>query len=53
MLFMLLDELPSFSDDKGVYEVLSKTVIQCNASAAVCGGKAFGAFNGDVNRKEE
>lgn len=41
MLFMLLDELPSCSDDKGVYEVLSRTVIQCNASAAVCGEKAF------------
>lgn len=41
MLFMLLDELPSCSDHKGVYGVLSRTVIQCNASAAVCGGKAF------------
>lgn len=29
MLFMLLDELPSWSDDKGVYEVLSRTVLQC------------------------
>lgn len=41
MLFMLLDELPSCCDDKDAYEVLSRTVIQCNASAAVCGGKAF------------
>lgn len=38
---MLLDELPSCSDDKGVYEVLNRTVIQYNESAAVCGGKAF------------
>lgn len=38
---MCLDELPSCSDDKGVCEVLSRTVIQCNASAAVCEGKAF------------
>lgn len=35
MLFMFLDELPSCSDDKGVYEVLRRTVIQCNASAAL------------------
>uniref|UniRef100_A0A8C3H0K1 Laminin subunit alpha-2 n=1 Tax=Corvus moneduloides TaxID=1196302 RepID=A0A8C3H0K1_CORMO len=38
---MCLDELPSCSDDKGVCEVLSRTVIQCKASAAVCEGKAF------------
>lgn len=41
MLFMLLVELPSCSDDKGAYEVLSRTVIQYNESASVCGGKAF------------
>uniref|UniRef100_A0A8C0EF99 Basement membrane-specific heparan sulfate proteoglycan core protein n=1 Tax=Bubo bubo TaxID=30461 RepID=A0A8C0EF99_BUBBB len=38
---MLLHELLSSSDDKGGYEVLSRTVIQCNTGDAVCEGKAF------------